>query len=144
MYDGRRKAVRRPGRFPAALVQARSRFLRAAASSAYFRGEAPSWCLAVRGPLQHGTPTVLLGRLSPQVPLLDAAGHHAAAGLPPVDALRAATANPARRFSPHDRGRIAEGLRADLLLVDGDPTTDIDDTPDIRAVRRRGTRLAAQ
>jgi dihydroorotase-like cyclic amidohydrolase len=43
------------------------------------------------------------------------------AGLSPAAALRAAT--PARRFSLDDRGRIAEGLRADLLLVDGDPTT---------------------
>ncbi|MFE9674934.1 amidohydrolase family protein [Streptomyces sp. NPDC006259] len=65
------------------------------------------------------------------------------AGLTPVQALRAATATTARRFGLDDRGRIAEGLRADLLLVDGDPTTTISDTLNTRAVWRRGTRLAA-
>ncbi|WP_428950551.1 amidohydrolase family protein [Streptomyces sp. cg35] len=63
------------------------------------------------------------------------------AGLTPAQALRAATATTARRFKLDDRGRIAEGLRADLLLVDGDPTTTIDDTLNTRAVWRRGTRL---
>ncbi|MET8847940.1 amidohydrolase family protein [Amycolatopsis sp. NPDC004625] len=64
-----------------------------------------------------------------------------AAGLTPAQALRAATATTARRFGLSDRGRIAEGLRADLLLVDGDPTTDIADTLNTRAVWRRGSRL---
>ncbi|MCX2946956.1 amidohydrolase family protein [Lentzea sp. NEAU-D7] len=63
------------------------------------------------------------------------------AGLTPEQALRAATATTARRFALSDRGRIAEGLRADLLLVDGDPTTTISDTLNTRAVWRRGTRL---
>ncbi|MEU4414765.1 amidohydrolase family protein [Nocardia salmonicida] len=65
------------------------------------------------------------------------------AGLFPTQALRAATATTARRFGLDDRGRIADGLRADLLLVDGDPTTSISDTLNTRAVWRRGTRLAA-
>ncbi|GLY43280.1 imidazolonepropionase [Amycolatopsis sp. NBRC 101858] len=64
-----------------------------------------------------------------------------AAGLTPAQALRAATATTARRFGLGDRGRVAEGLRADLLLVDGDPTVDIGDTLDTRAIWRRGTRL---
>ncbi|PSM41532.1 imidazolonepropionase [Streptomyces dioscori] len=63
------------------------------------------------------------------------------AGLTPVQALRAATATPARRFGLPDRGRIEEGLRADLLLVDGDPTTTIGDTLNLREVWRRGTRM---
>jgi imidazolonepropionase-like amidohydrolase len=62
------------------------------------------------------------------------------AGLTPIQALRAATLTPARRFGLDDRGRIAEGLRADLLLVDGDPTTTIGDTLNLRDVWRRGTR----
>ncbi|MFC0041823.1 amidohydrolase family protein [Actinomadura rayongensis] len=63
------------------------------------------------------------------------------AGLTPVQALRAATATTARRFHLTDRGGIAEGLRADLLLVDGDPTTTIGDTLKTRAVWRNGTPL---
>jgi imidazolonepropionase-like amidohydrolase len=64
------------------------------------------------------------------------------AGLSPIEALRAATSVPARRFGLSDRGRIAPGARADLLLVEGDPTTDIAATLSIRAVWRRGVRLA--
>lgn len=65
------------------------------------------------------------------------------AGLTPAQALRAATATTARCFGLEDRGRIAEGMRADLLLVDGDPTKLISDTLNTRSVWRRGTRLVA-
>lgn len=64
------------------------------------------------------------------------------AGLTPAQALRTATAVPARRFGLTDRGRIAEGLRADLLLVAGDPTTTIADTLDLQSVWRRGSRMS--
>ena len=60
------------------------------------------------------------------------------AGLSPVEALRAATSVPARLFGLEDRGVIREGARADLVLVDGDPTTRISDTLSTRAVWRRG------
>ncbi|WP_131741863.1 amidohydrolase family protein [Actinomadura roseirufa] len=66
------------------------------------------------------------------------------AGLAPVEALSAATGVPARRFGLHDRGRVAAGLRADLLLVDGDPTARIRDTLAVRAVWRRGARVALE
>lgn len=46
-------------------------------------------------------------------------------GLSPSEALTAATFTPAREFGLHDRGRVAKGLRADLVLVKGDPTADI-------------------
>ena len=55
-----------------------------------------------------------------------------------TDALKAATSAPARRFGLSDRGRIARGLRADLVLVDGDPTTHIEDTRHIAAIWKRG------
>jgi alpha-D-ribose 1-methylphosphonate 5-triphosphate diphosphatase PhnM len=50
----------------------------------------------------------------------------------------------ARLFGLTDRGRIAPGLRADLLLVDGDPCTDITATRNITAIWRNGTRLHRQ
>jgi imidazolonepropionase-like amidohydrolase len=61
-----------------------------------------------------------------------------AAGLTPVEALTAATSTPARMFGLLDRGRIAPGLRADLLLVAGDPSIDITTTRAIVYVWRNG------
>ena len=63
------------------------------------------------------------------------------AGLTPVDALRAATSIPADVFGLSDRGAIRPGLRADLLLVAGDPTVDIAATRDIRGVWIAGERV---
>lgn len=63
------------------------------------------------------------------------------AGLTPVEALAAATSVPAAAFSLKDRGRIAPGLRADLLLVDGDPTRDIAATRGIVTVWKGGVAL---
>jgi imidazolonepropionase-like amidohydrolase len=66
------------------------------------------------------------------------------AGLTPAAALAAATSAPARLFGLTDRGRIVPGLRADLLLVDGDPCADITATRNIAAIWRNGTRLHRQ
>ena len=63
------------------------------------------------------------------------------AGLAPARALAAATSVAARCFGLGDRGRIAPGARADLLLVAGDPTRDVTATREIVAVWRRGVRL---
>ncbi len=60
------------------------------------------------------------------------------AGLTPAAALTAATSAPAHRFGLTDRGRIAVGQRADLLLVDGDPTRDITATRAIAGVWKNG------
>ncbi|MCK9489347.1 MAG: CIA30 family protein [Xanthomonadales bacterium] len=60
------------------------------------------------------------------------------AGLTPAQALAAATSLPARRFGIDDRGRIAPGLRADLLLVDGDPLSDITATRALTGVWKNG------
>lgn len=60
------------------------------------------------------------------------------AGLTPTEALRSATAVPAQAFGLNDRGRIAPSFRADLLLVRGDPATDITATRDIVAVWKTG------
>ncbi len=51
-----------------------------------------------------------------------------AAGLTPSEAIRAATLDPARWLTRDDDpafGSVAVGKRADLILVDGDPTRDI-------------------
>ena len=62
-------------------------------------------------------------------------------GLTPVEALRSATLVPARAFGLTDRGRVATGLRGDLVLVNGDPTTDILATRDIAGVWKRGVMI---
>ncbi|TRW17664.1 CIA30 family protein [Glacieibacterium frigidum] len=60
------------------------------------------------------------------------------AGLTPTQALTAATAAPAKAFRLADRGRIAKGLKADLLMVDGDPTVDIAATQAIAEIWKDG------
>ncbi len=64
-----------------------------------------------------------------------------AAGLDAAECLRAATSSAARLLGASDRGRIAEGLRADLLVVDGDPRTDLGAMERVRAVFRGGERV---
>jgi imidazolonepropionase-like amidohydrolase len=64
------------------------------------------------------------------------------AGLTPVAALAAATSVPAKAFRLADRGRIAPGLRADLVLVQGDPTVDIRATRRILHVWKLGHEIA--
>lgn len=63
------------------------------------------------------------------------------AGLSPLAALQAATSLPAAAFALRDRGRIAPGLRADLVLVDGDPTHDVLATRAIVAIWKLGQRV---
>lgn len=56
------------------------------------------------------------------------------AGLSPIEALNGATQTAADVFGLTDRGRISPGQRADMLLVEGDPTTDILATQHIKQV----------
>jgi imidazolonepropionase-like amidohydrolase len=65
----------------------------------------------------------------------------AAAGLDGSAALAAATSAPARAFGLTDRGRIAPGLRADLVLVEGDPRQDIRATRAIATIWKNGRRV---
>jgi len=60
------------------------------------------------------------------------------AGLTPIDALKSATSVTARRFRLVDRGHIKEGMRADLILVNGDPTKNISDSLSIVNVWKEG------
>lgn len=59
-------------------------------------------------------------------------------GMSPQEALRSATSLIADRFGFMDRGRLEVGRNADLLLVEGDATRDIDATLNIRGVWREG------
>lgn len=83
---------------------------------------------------------VLAGTDAPNPGLLHGASlhrelqHPVRAGLRPAEALTAATLAPAEVFGMPDRGRLATGSRADLVLVDGDPTTDIAATQHLRSV----------
>jgi imidazolonepropionase-like amidohydrolase len=89
--------------------------------------------------------------VSEPIPILGGLAHGAslhhelqllvAAGFEPIEALRAATSIPARRFGLTDRGRIAPGRIADMILVDGDPITNINCTLSIIGVWRSGEKL---
>lgn len=59
-------------------------------------------------------------------------------GLSEVEALRSATADAATAFGLADRGRIAQGMRADMQLVRGDPTRAISDSRNLIRVWRAG------
>ncbi len=46
-------------------------------------------------------------------------------GIKPIDALTISTGNAAGLMRLDERGRIAEGCHADLLVVEGDPVSEI-------------------
>jgi imidazolonepropionase-like amidohydrolase len=120
--------------------------------SVYPQGKLEDACASVMALHDAGVDILAGCDVSDPLPILGGLAHGAslhqelqllvAAGLTPIEALRAATSVPARRFGLIDRGRIVPGARADLVLIDGDPTTNISDTLSIRGVWRRGTRLA--
>ncbi|KAJ9647452.1 hypothetical protein H2204_000081 [Knufia peltigerae] len=63
------------------------------------------------------------------------------AGMPTQEVLRGATSLTADLFGWNDRGRIAEGLKADLLLVEGNPLSNITDTLNIKGIWRDGVKF---
>ncbi|TXI48651.1 MAG: amidohydrolase [Lysobacter sp.] len=65
------------------------------------------------------------------------------AGMTPSQALQVATWNGAKYSRTlEDRGSISVGKRADLILVDGDPTQDISDVRKVALVVKNGTAYA--
>ncbi len=60
------------------------------------------------------------------------------AGLTPLEALRTGTVDVARFFGEADRGLLAPGYAADLVLLAANPVEDIAATRDIRGVMRAG------
>ncbi|KAJ7887628.1 hypothetical protein B0H14DRAFT_3721419 [Mycena olivaceomarginata] len=65
------------------------------------------------------------------------------AGLSTVEALRSATVLAARHNLLFDRGVVAPGMRADLLLISGDPIANISATRDIQRVWIGGVEYTA-
>jgi imidazolonepropionase-like amidohydrolase len=63
------------------------------------------------------------------------------AGLTPLQAIQTATRNAASLLHLDDRGVIAPGKLADLLVVDGDPSKDIGAVDNIDSVWRRGRKV---
>jgi imidazolonepropionase-like amidohydrolase len=60
-------------------------------------------------------------------------------GMTPLQAIRAATTVAAELIDVDDRGRLAPGLLADVIAVEGDPLADITATEQVRFVMKDGT-----
>ncbi len=112
------------------------------------RGQRQAWRDNVNRLHEAGV-TILAGS-DMQAGVFPGAGLHrelhllAESGLTPAQAIRAATLDAARFLADGkepDFGVVAEGKRADLLLVDGDPTRDLDALARIRAVIKGGVVL---
>jgi len=59
-------------------------------------------------------------------------------GQSPADAIHSATVVATELLGVEDRGRIAAGLLADIIAVDGDPLADISELEDVRFVMKGG------
>ncbi|HXL49350.1 MAG TPA: amidohydrolase family protein [Xanthobacteraceae bacterium] len=64
------------------------------------------------------------------------------AGLTPMQAITNATSNAAALLKLDDRGVLAPGKLADLVVLEGDPTADISNSRKIHAVWHRGKKAA--
>lgn len=63
------------------------------------------------------------------------------AGMSPLEALCSTTVVPAEYWGLNDRGVIEPGSRADLVLVESDPTQDISATKNIMGVWIKGEQV---
>jgi len=61
------------------------------------------------------------------------------AGIPPLKVIQIATQNGAEALNmANDRGTVAVGKRADLIVINGDPSVDIKDIRKIEIVFKKG------
>lgn len=99
-------------------------------------------------PILAGTDANLQPGVPAQVPfgisLHDELENLVEAGMSNLEALLAATLKPARAFGLRDRGTVQVGMRADLVLMGGDPFEDIRNTRDIRKVWTGGVEVPLQ
>ena len=65
-------------------------------------------------------------------------GIYVGMGMSELDALRTATIHAADLLDTPDRGRLAEGMLADIIAVPGNPLDDIEVTKDVRFVMQGG------
>ena len=68
----------------------------------------------------------------------------AAAGMPPLEVLRAATSGNAAIFHLTDRGSVKAGMLADLVAVEGDPSNNISAVRQVRMVVKGGKIVRSQ
>jgi imidazolonepropionase-like amidohydrolase len=88
--------------------------------------------------LRAGGTTVVAGTDTPNAATLHGELlSYVLAGFTPVEALQAATVNPARQLGI-DAGRIAPGMLADLVVVDGNPLEDITATTRVHTTIANG------
>lgn len=117
-----------------------------------FGREIPGYSLAVAmentGRFHAAGVPILAGSDAPNpgtahgVSLHDELGLLVRSGLTETEALTAATSTPARLFGLDGRGVIQAGARADLVLVEGDPTREIGTTRNIRHILKNGHAIA--
>lgn len=62
-------------------------------------------------------------------------------GMPPADAIQAATSRPTEVLQIHDTGMLAKGKRADFLVLNANPLDDIRNTRQIDSVYLEGAKL---
>lgn len=110
-----------------------------------FRAEYSEWLFNMVGKINEAGITLMTGTDTPIGLLTPGRSlHHELkvmvdAGLTPMEALKAATLNPAKYFEMEDElGTIDEGKWADLLILDANPLENIENTLEIDAVIKKG------
>jgi hypothetical protein len=130
---------------PPDLVTGEARFSLDDARHLKVTDEAHFW--AINRTLQAAHPLYLTGTASPAFGTMPGISMHTElellvrSGLIPREALAAATSNYSERFGWHELGLVEAGRRADLLILDADPTADISNTRKIRSVVLEGAVL---
>ena len=93
-------------------------------------------------PLETGT-DVLNPMVTPGFSLHDELAEFVSAGIPEIEAIRAATTRPAEFMGESDKwGAVATGQRADLMLLSANPLQDIRNSERIAGVMVRGRWLS--
>jgi len=88
--------------------------------------------------IMAGTDTPI-GFLTPGFSLHEELNVLVSSGLSPIEALKAATTNPAKYFNmDNELGSIKENFWADLLILNANPLDDINNTRNISAVIKQG------